>query len=57
MAVERDGPQAGGEVHGQRAPCGHVSDAGVRHHGSIAICVTATPGFSLEVQSECPPTP
>ncbi len=57
VAVEGDGPQAGGEVQGQRAPGGHVSDAGVRHHGSIAIRVTATPGFSLEVQSERPPTP
>lgn len=57
VAVDGDGPQAGSEVQGQRAPCRHICDAGVRHHGSIAVCVAAAPGFSLEVQSECPPTP
>lgn len=49
MAVDGDGPQAGGEVQGQWASCGHVSDAGVGHHGSITVRVTATTGFPLEV--------
>lgn len=57
MAIDGDGPQAGAEMQGQGASCGHVSDAGVGHHGSVAVRVTAATSFPLEVQSKCPPTP
>lgn len=57
MAVSGDVPQSVGEVKGQRPPRRHIGNTGVRNHGSIAVCVTAAPGFSLEVQSKSPSVP
>lgn len=57
MAVDGDRPQSGGEVEGQRCPGGHVGDAGVRHHRSVAVRIAAAPSFPFEVQGQGPPAP
>lgn len=57
VAVDRHRPQPRGEVEGQRRPGSNVGDAGVRHHRSVAVRVTAASSFPLEVQRQCPPAP
>lgn len=49
--------QPRGEVEGQWCSGGDVGDTGVWHHRSIAVCVTAAPSFSFEVQCQSPPAP
>lgn len=57
VAVDRHRPQPRGEVEGQRSSGRDVGDAGVWHHRSIAVSVTAAPSFSFEVQGKIPPAP
>lgn len=49
--------ESGGEMEGQRRSGGDVGDAGVWHHRSVAVCVTAAPSFPFEVQRQGPPAP
>lgn len=57
MTVDRHRSQSGGEMERQRASGGDVGDAGVRHHGSVAVRVTAAPSFAFKVQGQGPPAP
>lgn len=45
------------QVEGQRSSGSDVGHAGVRHHRSIAVCVTATASLSFEVQCQRSPAP
>lgn len=49
--------ESGGEMEGQRRSGGDVGDAGVWHHRSVAVGVTAAPSFPFEVQRQGPPAP
>lgn len=59
VAVTIDGyrSKSGGEMEGQRASGGDVGDAGVWHHRSVAVSVTAAPSFPFKVQGQGPPAP
>lgn len=57
VPVHRHRPQPRREVEGQRSSGSDVGNTGVWYHRSIAVGVTATPSFSLEVQGQSPPAP
>lgn len=59
VAVTVDGyrTESGGEMEGQWASGGDIGDAGVWHHRSVAVSVTAAPSFPFKVQGQGSPAP